>query len=299
MIRILKHEHRWEVLVDGQPFTEYRFGDRQKPYFFPILGPDQMPMTRSWPIKTNVATEQHDHPHHLSLWTGTEVDDIDCWHTTTGRIDVVDIQLSKAGDRFTVQTRWLRNSDDNVVLNERTNYRFGADKNCRWIDCSMEFSNDHRDVVFKDTKEGLFAIRTHPDLRLTASPNADAQSKANSNIATAINSNGDVDENLWGKPAKWLLYRGKIGDRLAAVSMFDHPSNLRHPTTWHARDYGLIAANPFGWHHFLEQAPGAGDWTLRQGTKLALRYRINFHAGNPTSDAAEQLFQSFAALHEI
>ena len=148
-------------------------------------------------------------------------------------------------------------------------------------------------MVFKDTKEGLFAIRTHPDLRLTASPNADEQSKANSRIASAINSNGDVNENLWGKPAKWLLYRGKINDHLAAISMFDHPDNLRHPTTWHARDYGLIAANPFGWHHFLSREPGAGEWTLRQGKTLTLRYRVNFHVGNPTTDTIRLLYASF------
>ena len=294
MIQILNHDHRWEILVDGKPFTEYRFGDHQKPYFFPVLGPNQIKMTRSWPLATDVSTEQHDHPHHLSLWTGTEVDDIDCWHSTTGRIEVNEIQRIKSNDGFAVQNRWLRKSDDNVVLTERTSYRFGVDPDCRWIDCSIEFSNDDRDVVFKDTKEGLFAIRTHPDLRLTASPNADEQSKANSQIANAVNSNGDVNENLWGKPAKWILYSGKIGERLSAISMFDHPNNLRHPTTWHARDYGLIAANPFGWHHFLGQPPGAGEWTLLKGITLTLRYRVNFHAGNPTIDAIEQLYRSFA-----
>ena len=294
MIQILNHDQRWEILVDGKPFTEYRFGDHQKPYFFPVFGPEQIMMTRSWPMETSVSTEQHDHPHHLSLWTATEIDDIDCWHSTTGRIEVDDIQLNNAKDGFTVRNQWLRKSDNNVVLTERTNYRFGVGQDCRWIDCWIEFSNQDRDVVFKDTKEGLFAVRTHPDLRLTASPNADEQSKANSQIAKATNSNGDVDEQLWGKPAQWVLYHGKIENRLAAISMFDHPDNLRHPTTWHARDYGLIAANPFGWHHFFDQPPGAGEWTLRQGTTLALRYRVNFHTGNPITETIRLLYQSFA-----
>ena len=35
----------------------------------------------------------------------------------------------------------------------------------------------------------------------------------------------------------------------AGVAIFDHPSNPQHPTTWHARQYGLIAANPFGLNH--------------------------------------------------
>ena len=211
-----------------------------------------------------------------------------------GELKSTIFKLNNANDGFTIQNHWLRKSDDNVVLTEQTSYRFGGEQDYRWIDCSIEFSNDDRDVVFKDTKEGLFAIRTHPDLRLTASPNADEQSKANSHLAVAINSNGDVNEQLWGKPAEWLLYRGRIQGDLAAISMFDHPGNLRHPTTWHARDYGLIAANPFGWHYFLGMEPRAGEWTLRaRNNTLALRYRVNFHAGNPTTDAIEQLYRSF------
>ena len=35
------------------------------------------------------------------------------------------------------------------------------------------------------------------------------------------------------------------GDTVSLVIM-DHPSNLNHPTYWHARTYGLFSANPFG-----------------------------------------------------
>ena len=56
--------------------------------------------------------------------------------------------------------------------------------------------------------------------------------------------------------------------------MFDHPDNLRHPTTWHARDYGLIAANPFGLHDFLGEPRGKGDHVITNSEPLVLKYRI-------------------------
>ena len=39
------------------------------------------------------------------------------------------------------------------------------------------------------------------------------------------------------------------------VTLMDHPSNLRHPTWWHARDYGFMAANPFGRAAFHAGSP--------------------------------------------
>jgi len=47
------------------------------------------------------------------------------------------------------------------------------------------------------------------------------------------------------KHADWCDYYGSIGGKTVGIAMFDHPSNPRHPTTWHVRDYGLFAANPF------------------------------------------------------
>ena len=80
-----------------------------------------------------------------------------------------------------------------------------------------------------------------------------------------------------------------------SMAMFDHPTNLRHPTTWHARDYGLVTANPFGLHHFLREPKGAGAFTIREGGNLFLRYRIEFFQGDVSVAEVERKFQSFAA----
>jgi hypothetical protein len=75
----------------------------------------------------------------------------------------------------------------------------------------------------------------------------------------------------------------------------DHPDNLRHPTTWHARDYGLFAANPFGLHDFLGQPPGSGDLILSRNKPIVFRYRVLLATEFLEADTIEKLFNDFAA----
>jgi hypothetical protein len=76
--------------------------------------------------------------------------------------------------------------------------------------------------------------------------------------------------------------------------MFDHPANLRHPTPWHARDYGLFAANPFGLHDFTDAPPGAGDFVIPAGESLTLRYLIVFHRGDAKAADIEGRWRRWA-----
>ena len=51
--------------------------------------------------------------------------------------------------------------------------------------------------------------------------------------------------------AEWIDYYGPdASGRTVGIAMFDHPNNLRFPVHWHARTYGLLAANRFGTDHF-------------------------------------------------
>ena len=69
----------------------------------------------------------------------------------------------------------------------------------------------------------------------------------------------------------------------AGVGLFDHPSNLRHPTRWHARGYSLNAANPFALKSFTKDPAADGGYTLSAGSNLRLRYRAVIYEGRPTS----------------
>ena len=112
-------------------------------------------------------------------------------------------------------------------------------------------------------------------------------------FGTATNSEGVTGKKIWGRAAKWVDYSGPIDGKTMGISIFDSPSNLRHPTTWHAREYGLVAANPFGLHHFTKAKKGTGEHELKEGEQLNLRYRVVFHVGDCQTANVKALYKDF------
>ena len=95
-----------------------------------------------------------------------------------------------------------------------------------------------------------------------------------------INSEGVTDDDTWGKRADWCDYYGPVGGEVVGIAIFDHPSNPRHPTWWHVRDYGLFAVNPFGVHDFEKKPAGTGDLVIPAGQSVTFKYRFYFHKGD-------------------
>ena len=295
-VKLQNVDDQVRVMLGDEEFTTFDYSTYDKPIFYPILGPGQVGMTRNWPMDESVQGEAHDHPHHKSMWISHEISGVDFWSEKQGKVVTPTIETKFEGDPapnnvFRSTSSWIKKSDGTPVLTDQTTYWFGGDKDSRWIDCLVSFRATHGDIQFDDTKEGLFAIRTHPDLRLTASP----QRGVDQVYGTAINSEGVTGKDVWGKKAKWLLYKGMIDGKPMSIAMFDHPTNLRHPTTWHARDYGLVTANPFGLHHFLKEEKGAGAFKIKQDDDLSLRYRVQFFRGEATPEEVERIYQLFAA----
>jgi hypothetical protein len=59
------------------------------------------------------------------------------------------------------------------------------------------------------------------------------------------------------------------------MTLFCHPENFR-PSWFHARDYGMFEANPFG-----RQAFGKGEKSsvsIKPGEKMHLRYGVLLHS---------------------
>jgi hypothetical protein len=106
-------------------------------------------------------------------------------------------------------------------------------------------------------KEGTMALRLCSSLSL----------KGEGAQGHAYNNAGDKQKDIWGKHADWVCYYGPDPKGNAvAVIIYSHPSNLRSPATWHARDYGLFAANPFCEHDMDKTQPsGTGDFKLAAG----------------------------------
>lgn len=279
-------EHGHALSVDGAPFTTLHL-DRRVPVLYPLVGPTGQPLTRGYPLEDK-PNEAKDHPHHESMWFAHgSVNGLDFWHDKA--VKVVPNGKSAAfqrGDDVSISRGFLwKGKQGETVLVESRRYNFHAQEAARIIDVKLALTAHEADVVFGDTKEGTFALRVRPELRL----------KGDVAAGSIRSSAGHEDGDCWGKRAKWMHYFGDVEGRHVGIAIFDHEDNLRHPTWWHARDYGLVAANPFGIHDFERKPAGTGDYTLKKGETLTLNYRVLLHEG-PRSK--EQLDASYASYLE-
>ncbi len=95
---------------------------------------------------------------------------------------------------------------------------------------------------------------------------------------------------VWSQPSAWCDYSGRVGDTEIGMMILCHPDNFRN--SWmHARDYGVIAANPFG-RNAMGKGPPDKTW-VRPGETLRLRYGVFVHQG--TLDHAA-IYQRYLAL---
>ncbi|MDB6020297.1 MAG: Transrane protein [Pedosphaera sp.] len=276
------------VEVNGKLFTEYYYKDVPRPYFYPVLGPESLPMTRNWPMKSP-ENEEHDHPHHRSLWFAHgAVNGLDFWTEGKGFCKIVhdgftDIKSGRDSGVIKSRDKWLANDGKVVCTDDRTFRVYNHPGGCMFdFDVTIHASNG--DVTFNDTKEGTMAMRLAETMRL----------KGKVGHGHIVNSEGVRDGDTWGKHADWCDYYGPVDDKIVGVAIFDHPSNPRHPTTWHVRDYGLFAVNPFGLHDFEKKPAHAGDLTIPAGQSVAFRYRFYLHEGDEKQARVAEMYQEYA-----
>jgi len=281
---------RVKVTFGESHFTTLHFRDGEKPYLHPVFGPGQTRMTRDFPM-AQTAGEATDHPHHKSIWIGHEINGIDFWTNRGGSKIVVSgvPQLDTETNSMLVASNWT-DANGKVTCSDTTNWKFGSGLDHRFIDCQWTLIASHGPITIDDTKEGTVAIRTHPDLRLKP----DAKLGVNKVFGTATNSNKTAGPEIWGQSASWVLYCGTVESKPTSLLILDHPGNFRHPTTWHARDYGLIAANPFGLHAFQGMDKRAGEVKLANGQSLTLRYRFCFFDSKIDATRCDQELETFS-----
>ena len=272
-------EDRVRVEVDGALFTEIRTEGFQSPILWPIQGPGDVRMTRDWPIKEGTPGESEDHPHHKGLWVGLEkMSGANFWHDWSdhsGKVKLAQpVRLSGDAHRAVLEAshRWEA-KDGGLVCTEERTWVFSATAQARQMDLTMVFSAGEKPLEFVGIKDGFLGMRTHPNLRLTTN-----KKKGMSKIfGKAVNSEGVQGRAVWGKRADWVHYSGPVEGKSVGIAVINHPEN---PSTdpkgkawWHARDYGLIAVNPFA----PEKIGGDGTTIVAPGKSLTLRYRLVFH----------------------
>lgn len=289
-VEITEQDGSLRIAIDGKLFTEYHYTGTSRPFLYPILGPDDVPMTRNWPMK-DVPGEERDHPHHRSLWwTHGDINGHDFWSESAKAGKTVHQKFievkSGATEGLIRSLNHLVALDGTLVATADQTVRIPRRTDDRLIDFEITLHASQGALTFGDTKEGTFGLRLNEALRLVRDKKP--------GTGHIVNSEGVRDGATWGKRARWVDYYGPVDNRVVGVAIFDHPANPRHPTWWHVRDYGLFAANPFGIHDFEKQPAGAGKLELPAGQSLTFRYRVLFHRGDERAGRVADLYEEYA-----
>jgi hypothetical protein len=273
-VKITEAENKVTVEINGELFTEYCYKGAQRPYFYPVIGPTGINITRNWPMKDG-ENEEKDHPHQRSLWYAHgSVNGVDFWTEGARNGNTVHdkfLKIESGKDVGIIQSQNnLIASDGKLICTDTRTHKFYNLPDAKMVDFEITYHASEGQVVLGDTKEGSMALRLAPTMQL----------KGVVGQGHIINSEGIKDDDTWGKRAVWCDYYGPVNGEIVGVSIFDNPQNPKHPTWWHVRDYGLFAANPFGVSDFEQKPKGTGNITIPEGQSLTFKYRIFIHKGD-------------------
>lgn len=305
------------ILYNNKLLTAYCYYDSsRKPVLFPVNTLDGVTVTRSYPFKM-VPGERTDHPHHTGIWLNYEsVNGLDFWNNSTaipvekrnqyGTIKHQTIISKKADDNtatLVTSSVWVR-PDDKVLLNETTTFNFRVQGSDFIIDRKSSLTAADLPVLFKDVKDGMVAIRVARELEL---PSKEASSFVDDkgNItkvppsgkdATGMYyaSNGLTGDSVWSSKGPWMILTGKKDGKNVSIGLIDHPSNVGYPTYWHARGYGLFAANPLG-RKVFSNGKEELNFSLQPNASATFQYRFIIRSGKAlTAEQMNGLAQDFA-----
>jgi hypothetical protein len=289
---------RIDVVMGGHPFTSYYFGGAAaKPYLFPLRSALGTIVTRGFPMVTDIPGEDHDEPHQRALYFAHgDINGYDFWGeaayprssrhsaSTFGRTVFRKLDEMRGGaDSGTLRAEFdLLTTHGQAIATEIQSYVFRGDEKSRIIDCEFTLLANHGPVKIGDSKEGTFAIRV---VKALDSP-----------PGRMVNSTGAVGEKaVWGKRADWMDFYGNVAGEDVGIAIFDNPKNLRHPTYWHARGYGLLAANPFGLREFTHDRHQDGSFAIESGGSVTLRYRVFIHHGDFQQAGVADAYRQYTA----
>jgi hypothetical protein len=314
-VKVNETAKRVDITIDGKPFTSYIWPSTlKKPVLYPLRTAKGALVTRGFPLDPRPG-ERVDHPHHVGLWLNHgNVNGLDFWNNSDaipaaraakmGTIYHRKIVEAKSGPdqgELTVETAWMT-PDNKQLIKETTRFVFRGGADSRTIDRTTTLTALDQKVVFKDSKEGFLGMRLTRALEQPAEKAevfTDASGKAtpvpvldNTGVTGKyISSEGKEGDAVWSTRGKWTMLGGTIQGEPVTLAILDHPSNVGYPTHWHARGYGLFAANPLGDKEFNE--PKALDYTLEPGTSVTFKYRVLILGGAATPDRIEREYQTF------
>jgi hypothetical protein len=319
MVQVTTNEaaRRVDVTVDGRPFTSYLYPTNlEKPVLYPLRSESGKLVTRGWPMDPR-PNERVDHPHHIGLWFNYgDVNGLDFWNNSS---DIPAAQKPKMG---TIVHRAIRDSDSGrgegslevsmdwvdhtgkVLLREDTRFVFHASQGMRGIDRITKLTAVNGPVSMTDNKEGVLGMRVARQLEAPATQAEMFTDASGRRTEVAVLSNEGVSgkyltsegiegDAVWGTRGRWATLGGVLEGEPVTVAILDHPSNVGFPTYWHARGYGLFAANPLG-QAALSNNKEKLDFKLAAGQSTTFRHRILIMNGPQPAARMEQIYKEWA-----
>jgi hypothetical protein len=274
---------RLTALIDGLPVAVYTFEDPDipRPYFAHVRAMNGVQVTRSHPPIDG--QDLVDHPEfHPGIWMAFgDISGSDYWRNKA-RVRHAEFfekpTGGNGGGSFTVRNEYFEERLPHpVVCEELARYTFVECPRGWLLTCDSTFTSK-REFVFGDQEEMGLGFRIATPLRVGASGDA----KIVAGNGTILDAEGRKNgEQVGGQSSQWCDFSGTIAGQRVGMTLFCHPENCR-PSWFHARDYGLVVANPFGRNAF-----GHGDKsavTVKPGEEFRLRYGILVHS-SPEDEA--------------
>ncbi len=309
-------EKKVDVLIGGKLFTSYIYPSTiKKPVLWPVISAGGNEITRQFPLKTKEG-ERTDHPHHIGIWLNYgDVNGLDFWNNsdaipaekadgygTIYQRSIDKIEDGKGEAKLSVSTDW-EDSKGNKLIAESTDFTFLVKGKTRIIDRTTRLKAVNGKVNINDCKEGMFGIRVTRELELPATGklkltdahgNITEVDAGKDNIANGnyLSSEGITGGAVWGTRGKWMKLYGVINGEHVAIVIFDHPGNPGYPTYWHARGYGLFAANTLG-QKIFSKGKEEMNFSIDKGETATFRYRLAVFSGEPTVEEINKMAKEY------
>lgn len=310
-------ENKVDIIIDKKLFTSFLYPDSlEKPVLYPVIAANGTVVTRGFPLNPQPG-DPNDHPHHIGIWLNFEnVNGLDFWNNSSAILKekkhlygwiktdrIIEIASGKKGV-LSYHAHWTNQANE-VLLEETTRFEFSGTARRRIVDRTTVLKANNQ-VLFTDAKDGMLGIRlahalqmpTNKDEKFTDDKgNVTIVKGGTDNIANGnyLSNEGKQGDAVWSTRGRWCKVFGKMGNDSISVSIIDHPDNINYPTFWHARGYGLFAANPLG-EKIFTQGKSFKNLALKKGESVTFRYRVVVDEGSRTTSKKQldQLADGFA-----
>lgn len=288
-------ENKIDIIIGGKPFTSFLYPDSlEKPVLYPVYTASGTAVTRGFPLNPQPG-DPTDHPHHIGIWFNFEnVNGLDFWNNSYaipasrkhlyGWIKTDRILQTSSGKMgvLSYHANWT-NQQNKTLAEETTRFEFSGTAHQRIIDRITTITADTA-LLFTDAKDGLIAIRVAHALQMpTDKDQKFTDDKGNVTIVKGgadkiptgnyLSSEGKRGDDVWSTRARWCKMFGKMNNDSVSIIIIDHPQNPNYPSFWHARGYGLFAANPLG-EKIFTNGKSVKNLQLKKGESVTFRFRI-------------------------